>query len=593
MKKISHKIIFISILISFISTLTIGISSTVVMIRSNHRSIAEFDASLRNNFDKNARIEVESAVSILQNLYDQSQKGFISLEDAKKQGANLLRNMRYDKEGYFWADTVDGVNVVLLGNDAEGKNRFDSKDVKGSYFIRNIIKNGMEEGGGYTEWWFPKKDGKVALPKRGYSLLFKPFGWVVGTGNYIDDINKVVTEKETLLAKELINNIVTMITIMLLMNLIAIVIALYFSRKITNPIIQVTHMLKKASAFHLVHDDSYEKLKGNSKDETNAMSEALLSMSSALRNIILSISDTARNVNDSAVEVSAITGDLNITVSKTSATIEQLSAGIQETAASAEEINAASSEIERAVESISLKTEEGALAAKEILARATGLKDAFSASEQAKTTIYTNTKKHLERSIENARVVEKINTLTEAILGVSSQTNLLALNAAIEAARAGESGRGFSVVADEIRILAEQSSNMATEIQKLTQDVSSAVGNLTEVSGELLTFVDTQVGKDYQTMLETSDRYAMDAAYIYDLLSIFRASSSELDTSLKSILEALGDVTATIGEEASAAQGISEQMSVVLGKSSTITQHMESNIAVIEKLNEILKQFTI
>jgi methyl-accepting chemotaxis protein len=128
--------------------------------------------------------EVETAVSMLQAIYTKHQKGEMNLEEAKQLGADLLRDLRYGKEGYFWADTTEGVNVVLYGKkEVEGKNRLENRDKNGKYYIKAFIEI-SKSGGGYVEYWFPKLGETTAQPKRSYVLLFKPFGWVVGSGYY-------------------------------------------------------------------------------------------------------------------------------------------------------------------------------------------------------------------------------------------------------------------------------------------------------------------------------------------------------------------------------------------------------------------------
>lgn len=128
--------------------------------------------------------EVETAVSLLQAIFTKHQKGEMSLEQAKKLGADLLRELTYGDREYFWADTTEGVNVVLYGRkDVEGRNRLEDKDVKGAPFIKDYIAT-AKGGGGYIEYWYPKKGETEARPKRSYVLLFKPFGWIVGTGYY-------------------------------------------------------------------------------------------------------------------------------------------------------------------------------------------------------------------------------------------------------------------------------------------------------------------------------------------------------------------------------------------------------------------------
>jgi methyl-accepting chemotaxis protein len=120
--------------------------------------------------------EVETAVSMLQAVFLKHQKGEMSLEQARKLGADLLRELRYGVDGYFWADTTEGINVVLYGRkDTEGRKRI--------FYVKEFLATGTA-GGGYVEYWFPKKGEAKAQAKRSYVLLFKPFGWVIGTGYY-------------------------------------------------------------------------------------------------------------------------------------------------------------------------------------------------------------------------------------------------------------------------------------------------------------------------------------------------------------------------------------------------------------------------
>lgn len=128
--------------------------------------------------------EVETAVSMLQAIFIQHQKGAMTLEKAKELGADLLRELRYGTDGYFWADTLAGVNVVLYGRkDVEGRNRLEDKDAKGMFYVKDFLAKG-KAGGGYVDYLFPKKEQSIAQPKRSYVLLFEPFGWVVGSGYY-------------------------------------------------------------------------------------------------------------------------------------------------------------------------------------------------------------------------------------------------------------------------------------------------------------------------------------------------------------------------------------------------------------------------
>jgi len=142
--------------------------------------------SVNEKQDARIKAAVQTAVGMLQALYDKSKNGKTTIEQARNTGADMLRALHYgeDEQGYFWADTAEGVNVVLpVNRKVEGTNRLGA-NMKGVYYIREIISNGKQPGGGYTDYWYPKPGSTEPSKKRGYSVLFKPFGWVVGTGYY-------------------------------------------------------------------------------------------------------------------------------------------------------------------------------------------------------------------------------------------------------------------------------------------------------------------------------------------------------------------------------------------------------------------------
>jgi len=177
---------FVSIIIGIVCVVALIFGAFLYGKSTNSQSVA----TLKEQHDLIIKNEVFTAISLLKTLYEQSEKGELSLEEAKTRGADLLRNIRYgdQSDGYFWADTIEGVNVVLYGDaKVEGVDRWNAF-VGGVYYVREIIRNGMKDGGGYTDYYYPKKGESIPLPKRGYSLLFAPFNWVIGTGYYLEDI---------------------------------------------------------------------------------------------------------------------------------------------------------------------------------------------------------------------------------------------------------------------------------------------------------------------------------------------------------------------------------------------------------------------
>lgn len=168
--------------------------------------------------------------------------------------------------------------------------------------------------------------------------------------------------------------------------------------------------------------------------------------------------------------------------------------------------------------------------------------------------------------------MEEISILSESIMAITTQTNLLALNAAIEAARAGEAGKGFSVVAEEIRNLAEQSKNAVSKIQDVTIQVTDAVNQLKESSVELLEFVAKDVAEDYNRFIGVSELYNKDATYVDELVGDFSATSEELLASIESVLGSINEIAKAASEGAYGTTDIAERTMNIMTKSNEVVR---------------------
>ena len=129
-----------------------GVFSVGNMKNIANTATNSLEKETRQEYDKEIKEQVDNALSMLNNYNDAYEKGTITLEQAKKQGADMLRQLRYGENGYFWADDTNGNNIVLLGNSTEGTNRLDAKDSNGYEYIKAIIKAGQQTDGGYCDY---------------------------------------------------------------------------------------------------------------------------------------------------------------------------------------------------------------------------------------------------------------------------------------------------------------------------------------------------------------------------------------------------------------------------------------------------------
>lgn len=592
MKKLKYKLILLSLTCSIALALIINFVAFNILMNSNDKAVMELDNTLRQDFDNIIKTQVENATSLLQEYYNKYKNGEMTETEAKKYAADLIRNLRYGKDGYFWIDTVEGVNVVLLGKkDTEGQNRYEAVDSKGFKFIQEIISNSKKEGGGFTNYYFPKKDEIEPLPKRGYSLEFKPFGWVIGTGNYTDDIDKIVKAKKIEM-EQYINRSIFLALIIILAGIILIILSsILVSSKITKPIEATSSYLKKYS-----NGDFSESIPQKYlflKDEIGVLLNAANEMSNSIKSIILGITDASKEVNNLLGDSSKRIEDLNNQIEDISATTEQLSAGMQETAGSMEEMNATSNEIEIAIANIVSKTSDGSLAAQEIRRRATHFKANAESTQKDANDIYLISNTKLRSAIDHSKEVENINVLSNSILQITEQTNLLALNAAIEAARAGEHGKGFAVVAEEIRKLAEDSKNAVNKIQNVTKVVIEAVNNLVKSSLEVLEFIDRKVINDYNLQIDTAEKYSHDSEVIDKLVADFNITSQSLLESVQVMVKAINEVSGSTNEGATGTYNIAQNTSIITLKANEVNHLSERARLSSEKLMIMVQKFKI
>lgn len=396
---------------------------------------------------------------------------------------------------------------------------------------------------------------------------------------------KTVVEKRM----DTLGTSIIIITIIIL--LISIMAAFLFSSYLVKPIIMVSNHLKHISSGDFSKEVPASIVK--MKDELGSLAKSAENMQMSIKEMILGVMNEAKNVSELAKSEEASMANLSDKVQEVSSVTEELSAGAEETAASIEEMSAASAEIETSIESIAQKAAEGLSTANEISKRALKLKEDAVMSQKTAKDIYKEAEVSLKEAINQSKAVNHINTLSDAILQITSQTNLLALNASIEAARAGEAGKGFAVVADEIRGLAENSKNIVSQIQQVTQEVLKSVGNLSDNSNRILNFIDTKVLKDYEMLVSTGTQYNSDAGTVDDLLTEFGATSKELTASIQNMIKAINEITISSNEEAEGTQHIAEKAGNIAYEANEVLNNTKMTYQSTEKLIALVSKFKI
>jgi methyl-accepting chemotaxis protein len=466
----------------------------------------KLESTMLDDFDRLIKSEVESMISIINTIYVDYQSGIYTEEEARNLMAHLTREARFGDSGYFWIDTSEGTNVVLLGRDSEGTNRFDLQDVRGNYLVREINKVALE-GGGYTYYYFPKTEGGEALPKRSYSEYFEPFDWVIGTGNYIDDITQIIDEKRVEAMDELKNLFLLSFIFIFIALVIALFASILLGWKISKPIIYASEITAKISTGDLTGQISNKYI--GLKDEIGSLLTSLITMDGNLKEIVSEI------INSSNV--------IAVSSNQLSSASDQMSQGATEQAASIEEISAS-------IEQMNSNIANNADNAKET--EKIAQKASIDAEDSGKAVNLATT------SLK--QITEKISIIEE----IARQTNLLALNAAIEAARAGEHGKGFAVVASEVRKLAERSQIAAGEILVLSAETEEAADNAT-------------------VMLE---RLVPDIQKTAELVQEISAATSEQATGIDQVNSAITQMDQVVQQNASASEEVAATAETLVSK---------------------------
>lgn len=561
--------------------------------QTNEEMIAKQEEVIRADYDTNIKEQVQNVVSLLENIQKQIDAGEFSKKEGQELAKNLIRDLRYgdDRSGYFWVDDYEGNNVVLLGNETEGTNRRNAKDEYGTAYVELFLTNGRQSGGGFCEYYFPKAGESVAEPKRGYTLAFEPFQWIVGTGNYIDYIDDIVDTYRQNANEELAAKISRLIRFELAVVLVVVGFCVYIAGDLRKSFKDTLHYISYIASGDFTH--SLPKRMETRRDDFGILGDNLEKMKDSVATLARQIVEESNNLNSIVETVESNIKNLGGEIENVSATTEELAASMEEAASVAATVADMSGEIEGAAKNVAGRSQEGAKQASDIHIRASEARDTAIQQRNKMVQVHQEMSESLTLALEESKIVQQIGVLSDAVMEITSQTNLLALNASIEAARAGEAGRGFAVVATEIGNLANQSRDTVTQIMAITEKVMSAVERLAKDSKSLLEYVGGEVLQSYVVFEGVAGDYNTDATKIDSLISEFSAASEELLASAESVLSSMDGINQAAEDGARGTTSIATDTADIRNNFNEVASQIERCAQIAAKLNENISVFKV
>ncbi len=453
---IKHKLLLLAVLPCLVMLLVL-----LAIVNRQMNQVMEADSQVLREILLDAKKtelqhSLDIAQSLIQPFYTSSSS---SSSESKAAAIQLLQQLKYGQDGYYFG--YDGNSVrIFSGSDTNniGKSYADYKDVNGVLLINELVKRGRE-GGGFVSYHFPRisENNNVAYPKLSYAIWLEKWNLMIGTGFYIDDIDRNVEEARKV-SQEHIHNIIIMIfSVTLILFIGVIVIALVMAKKTVRPINALALSLRDIASGG---GDLTRRLQHKNKDELGEVTDAFNQFVGTIHQLVSNINQLTSSLTRVSQSVSSNTKTTFHILEKQREQTLQIASAINEMAASANEVARSTQESANAVSTAETVTQDAETTANKSIHAIREL------TEEVKLDAEGLTQLQLD--------VDGIGAVLDVIRGIAEQTNLLALNASIEAARAGEQGRGFAVVADEVRGLAGRTQESTREIQAMIQRLQTS-----------------------------------------------------------------------------------------------------------------------
>jgi len=454
------KVLSLAVLPVLLFALVMSLTTVWILQNQANQEVEETRQRLLNDAKSTLKSYVEVAMTAIKPLYDAAQPGD---EAARAQVIKLLSNITYGTDGYFFG--YDSQTVRLFkGNSPEGvgKNFQDNRDPNGVYTNRELVRV-AKDGSHYAQYSSSLPGNEhVLVPKLGYTEYLPKWDMVIGTVVNLDGIEAQVAEVEASVKERMQGMILSIVAITFVVLLVIAVIGMLVANTILRPL----HLMKaNLDDIAAGEGDLTHRLAITSQDELGDLARSF-------NRFVDKIHAMVRQITDMTFQLTTLVGQVSDQAHRSEQAMERQRHETDQVATAINEMSSAAQEVARSAQGASVaaqKTDEEGQVAKRVV-------DGSIQQIHALVSDIRSSGSSLDSLQQD---VTSIVSVLGVIRSIADQTNLLALNAAIEAARAGEAGRGFAVVADEVRALASRTQQSTQEIQgmidRLQQGTDEAV----------------------------------------------------------------------------------------------------------------------